>query len=477
MVNNPLWTAADIVQATNGHCENTEWSANGVAIDNRSVVEGDLFIAIVGPNNDGHDYVAKALESGAVAAIVSRIPEDVADKRKLIVVSDTLHAMEALGRTARKRCSAKVIAVTGSVGKTGTKETLAHILSPQGKTHYSVGSFNNHWGVPLSLSRMPKDTDYAIFELGMNHAGELGPLSKMVEPHVAIITTVAAAHLEFFSSTEDIARAKAEIFEGLKVNGLALLNGDNEHCEMLNALAKKAGINRVAVFGEQQDANIHLDNVELKPNSSEISATIFGQSLSFTLSIPGRHWAQNVLPILGAVSEIDADLQKACISLSTLSAPSGRGAIIKLMHDGKRFTVIDESYNASPVAMQAAFKVLGQMKPEKSGRRIAVLGDMLELGDTSPEIHANLVNDITANSIDMVYAAGPNMRHLSDALPDDLNGGYATGSSELVQPLLAVIRDGDIILIKGSLGSKMKVVLDALKAASDKMSDSDRVGV
>ncbi len=476
MTNVSLWTANDVVKAVKSKCENLKWMASGVEIDNRSVTAGDLFIAIVGPNNDGHDYVGSALEKGAVAAIVDRIPEGLSDTGNLIIVDDTLKAMEALGKAARDRSAAKVIAVTGSVGKTGTKEALAHILTAQGKTHFSVGSFNNHWGVPLSLSRMPENCDFAIFELGMNHSGELGPLSKMVRPHIAIITTVAAAHLEFFKSTEEIARAKAEIFEGLIDGGLALLNGDNEHCDLLKKLAKAAGVSNVAIFGETDTAEIHLENVKLTPNSSDISASVFGQSISFTLSVPGRHWVQNTLAILGAIKEVGADIKLATASLSKLEAPSGRGAVLKLKYKEQAITVIDESYNASPVAMQAAFSVLGQMKCKNKGRKIAVLGDMRELGEASPKIHAELANDITDSGIDMVYACGPNMRYLVDALPDANLTGYTASSEELVGPLLNVLQQDDIVLIKGSLGSRMKVVLEALLAATVEVPETTKVG-
>lgn len=476
MTNPSLWSAADIIAATSGVCKKNNWEASGVAIDSRTVEAGDLFIAISGPNHDGHNYVEKAFENGAVAAIVSAVPAGLPINANLVVVSDTLKAMEDLGKAARMRSSAKVIAITGSVGKTGTKEALAHILGEQGRTHYSVGSFNNHWGVPLSLSRMPVDSDYAIFELGMNHAGELGPLSQMVKPHVAIITTVAAAHLEFFKDTSEIAMAKAEIFEGVLKGGTVLLNADIEYCNLLVEKAQNAGIADVVLFGENKSAQIRLENAELKPQSSNMNVSIFGEMKSFTLSVPGRHWVQNVLAILGAVQKVGADIQKACAALGHLAAPSGRGARMTLTCNDGPYTVIDESYNASPIAMQAAFKVLGNMTPDFNGRRIAVLGDMRELGPTSAEIHANLANGISVNQIDVVYAAGSNMQYLSDALPKDIETHHAARSADLVEPVLQAVRAGDIILIKGSLGSKMKVVLKALLALSDSLSDAHRAG-
>jgi len=473
----PLWTAGDVVSATNGNCANVNWIATGVAIDSRTIEQGDLFVAISGPNHDGHAYVKMALEQGAVAAIVSAIPDDVPADANLVIVLDTLVAMENLGRAARKRSSARVIAITGSVGKTGTKEALALILQKQGRTHYSVGSFNNHWGVPLSLSRMPADAEYGIFELGMNHAGELGPLSKMVKPHVAIITTVAAAHLEFFKNTTEIALAKAEIFDGVIRDGAVFLNADNEHCDLLVEKARQANLENIMLFGEKAGSQIRLKNVELSPQCSYIQASILDENISFTLSVPGRHWVQNVLAILGAIKQVGADIHKACDALASMVAPSGRGASMTLDCESGKFTVIDESYNASPIAMQAAFKVLGRMVPHGDGRRILVLGDMRELGDNSSEIHAKLANDITANEIDVVYASGPNMRHLSAALPNASDKFHAETSVELVGPVLKAVKVDDIVLIKGSLGSKMKVVLEALVAHSDSLSDSPKAGV
>ncbi len=469
MSDQPLWIAKDILHATGGQCNRIDWSISGIAIDNRAVSKGDLFIAIVGPNNDGHNYVVAALEAGAVAALVSHIPEGLENADTLVLVEDTQEAMESLGRAARDRVEAKIIAVTGSVGKTGTKEALALCLSALGRTHYSIGSFNNHWGVPLSLARMPADTEFAIFELGMNHAGELGPLSRMVRPDVVIITIIAAAHLEFFDSTDDIARAKAEIFEGVREGGAVLLNRDDSHYPLLEDLAEKTGDLKIVSFGEHPGAQIHLEETDLLPASSTICAEILGEKLRFTLPVPGRHWVQNILAVLGAVWAVDGDLSVAIRALDELSAPSGRGAVLSLACDDGEYVVIDESYNASPVAMQAAFRVLGAKQVAPKARKIAILGDMREMGEKSPEIHRNLAGDLLANGVDMVYAAGPNMKHLFDALPTTAQAGYGAGSDELVAPALRDIGDGDVVLIKGSLGSKMKTVLDALKKRSEEI--------
>ncbi len=466
----PLWTAEDIIRATSGVCAEIDWSINGIAIDNRAVSPGDLFIAIVGPNNDGHNYVEAAMEAGAIAAIVSKPVDAVVGKMPLVMVADTQVAMEALGRASRTRSSAKIIAVTGSVGKTGTKEALAHVLSDQGKTHWSVGSFNNHWGAPLSLSRMPADAEYAIFELGMNHAGELTPLSQMVRPHVAIVTTVAAAHMEFFESVEDIARAKAEVFTGLEAGGTAIINADIPYTDLLAREAEKVADVSVQLFGEAVSAQIHLDDVTVNPQSSEVSATIDGHKVDFQLPVPGRHWVQNILAVLGAVKAVGADLEAAVNALQSLNAPSGRGVQIELKTEGGSYRLIDESYNASPIAMQAAFKVLGNLEMKGVGRRIAILGDMRELGEDSPEIHRSLANDLLENSVDMVYACGPHMRELYEALPQKLRAAYATSSAELLDEVVSAVRRDDAVLIKGSLGSRMKVILDALVDQSNDLS-------
>lgn len=462
----PLWTAKEIIKATGGQCPQADWICQGVNIDNRVVEKDDLFIAIVGPNNDGHNYVKAALDAGASAALVSHIPDGLNSDR-LVVVDDTQTAMEALGQAARTRTEAKIIAVTGSVGKTGTKEALAHLLSRQGRTHYSVGSFNNHWGVPLSLCRMPADSEYGIFELGMNHAGELGPLSKMVRPDVAIITIIAPAHMEFFESTDDVARAKAEIFEGVKEKGVVLLNADDSHLPLLKDLAEKRGDLEIRYFGESDLAHIRLNNAQLMPESSIIDATIFDQNLQLTIPLAGRHWVQNALAVLGGLTLLGGDIKKASADFADLAAPSGRGALIDLESPSGRYVVIDESYNASPVAMEAAFKVLAGKKVEGMGRKIAVLGDMRELGEKSPEIHRNLASGLLASGVDMVYASGPNMQHLYDALPLPKKASFADKSEALVGPLVQDVRADDIVLIKGSLGSNMKVILNGLLDQSD----------
>ncbi|USG60406.1 UDP-N-acetylmuramoylalanyl-D-glutamyl-2,6-diaminopimelate--D-alanyl-D-alanine ligase [Sneathiella marina] len=464
MSHDALWTGAEIADAVSGKTKNLDWEANGVSIDSRSLVPGDLFVAIIGPYHNGHEFAAVALENGAAAVLVSEVPEDIVDHDNVIVVEDTLKALEMLGAAARERANAKIVAVTGSVGKTGTKESLLHILSLQGKTHASIGSFNNHWGVPLSLSRMPRDTEYAIFELGMNHPGELGPLSRMVKPHVALITTIEAVHLEFFSDVEAIARAKAEIFEGLTASGSVILNGDNIYGGLLKSIAANAGITRILTFGEKSEADVKLTDFTLYADYSDVAVKIASHDVFFKLGVPGRHWISNILGVLGAVSELGADIEEATASLDELKSPKGRGARHMVPCKGGSYMVIDDSYNASPASMRASLEVLSNLYPDGKGRRIAVLGDMLELGEKSGDIHRSLKEDICAAKIDLLFACGSNMAQLKKAMPSTIESVHQDNSNLLIKPLLAAAGPGDIILVKGSLGSKMRIPLEALLA-------------
>ncbi|WP_373089471.1 UDP-N-acetylmuramoylalanyl-D-glutamyl-2,6-diaminopimelate--D-alanyl-D-alanine ligase [Sneathiella sp.] len=462
MSDNALWTGSEIVAAVKGKAKNQNWTANGVSIDSRSIEKGDLFVAIVGPVHDGHDYVDAALANGASAVLVSEAPSDVPDTANVVLVADTLKALEDLGRAARARVNAQIVAVTGSVGKTGAKESLHHILSEQGKTHASVGSFNNHWGVPLSLARMPRDVKFAIFELGMNHPGELGPLSRMVRPHVALITTIEAVHLEFFTDVEAIARAKAEVFEGLTPSGSVILNGDNNYGGLLKSIAANAGISRILTFGEKSEADIRLTDFTLYPNYSDVAVTIGSHDVFFRLGVPGRHWVSNILGVLGAISELGANIEQAAASLQSLTSPDGRGARHMVPCQGGSYMVVDDSYNASPASMRASLNVLSNLFPDGNGRRIAVLGDMLELGDKAPDIHQSLKEDVCAAGVDVLFACGPNMAKLTKSMPHNVQTCHEATSELLVEKLLATVGAGDIVLVKGSLGSKMKIPLDAL---------------
>jgi UDP-N-acetylmuramoyl-tripeptide--D-alanyl-D-alanine ligase len=356
-----------------------------------------------------------------------------------------------------------VIAVTGSVGKTSTKEALRRVLAAQGETHASAASFNNHWGVPLSLARCPASARFAIFEIGMNHAGEIEPLVKMVRPQVAIITTVEPAHLEFFAGIEAIADAKAEIFAGIEPGGAAVLNRDNSQFGRLQRRAKKLGISRIVSFGSDEKADARLLDVSLHAACSAVHAKILGHDVTYKLGMPGRHMAMNSLAVLAAASLAGADLARAALSLSQLEPAVGRGGRRVLELANGQATLIDESYNANPASMAAALQVLGRASLGPHGRRIAVLGDMLELGPSSAALHRGLNEAVKANHIDLVYCCGPLMRNLWDALSAGKRGGYAESAAGLEVQAVAAIRAGDVIMIKGSLGSKMKTIVNALE--------------
>jgi UDP-N-acetylmuramoyl-tripeptide--D-alanyl-D-alanine ligase len=458
-----LWTAAEAAAAL-GLRPGRAWRATGVSIDSRTIAGGELFVAIKGERHDGHDFVADAFRRGAVAAIVARVPPGLPEDKPLLLVPDTLQALAALGLAARARCRARVVAVTGSVGKTGTKEAIALALSTQGKTHASAGNLNNEIGVPLSLARLPRDAQFAVFELGMNHAGEISRLSRMVRPDVAVITTVEPVHIEFFGSVEAIADAKGEIFDGMTRAGAAVLNIDNPHFERLSALAFSRGIVRVLSFGSDETAYARLIDCSLHPTCSAVTAEIGGERLDYCIALPGRHWVINSLAVLTAARAAGADLAAAAASLSRLKPIKGRGERVRVdLPRGGAFDLIDESYNASPASVRAALSVLAGMRPGAGGRRIAVLGDMLELGTTAAEAHLGLAPDIAAAGVDLVFACGPNMRLLYDAMPAKLRAAHAPNSAELAPRVVGAIRAGDIVMVKGSLGTKMAPIVAALR--------------
>lgn len=464
MSSNVIWTAKDAAQATGGDV-GSDWQASGISIDSRSVEKGDLFVALVSENGDGHDYVVSALEKGAVAAMVSRIPEGLEGSDKLLVVSDTLKGLEALGQAARKRTAAHVIAVTGSVGKTGTKEMLAAAFAPQGQTHAAQKSYNNHIGVPFTLSSMHEGTDYGVFEIGMNHTGEITPLTGFVKPDIAIITTVVAAHLAHFESVQDIADAKAEIFDGMNEGGIAILNRDNEWFEYLKEKAEAKNL-KVVSFGEHKDADAQLIDCLVASNGNRVTADIMGEKLSYPMKTAGRHIAMNSLAVLLAVKFAGADFIAASKELNTIEPIAGRGKreYLDIGDPENPVTLIDESYNASPAAMSAAFKVLALIDPGRGGRRIAVLGDMLELGNKSAELHKDLALPLEAANVQLVYTCGQHMKNLHDNLPANTHGEHRATSQELAQIVPDVLTPGDVVMVKGSLGSQMGVVVEALRA-------------
>jgi len=459
-----LWTMdamATAMRAERAGSLPTEIS--GVSIDSRTAGKGDAFFAIQGENRDGHEFVDNALKAGAALAVIANNQRGRFPDAPLLVVPDVLEALRDLGRVARARSQAKVIAVTGSVGKTSTKEALRLALSAEGETHTSVASYNNHWGVPLSLSRWPAGARYAVFEIGMNHAGEITPLTKLVRPHIAIVTGIEPVHLEFFGSLEKIADAKAEIFAGVAASGAAVLNRDNAQYARLVSAAKAAGIQRIVSFGEHHSAEARLLRVSLQPESSTVEASILGQPVTYKLGAPGRHQVLNSLAVLAAVSLAGADLALAALALNNLKPASGRGVRGYLTVPRGNALLIDESYNANPASMRAAIELLGQAPVGKHGRRIAVLGDMLELGPSGAELHRGLAHFIEAAGIDLVFCAGPLMQTLWEALPSRARGGYAEAAAGLEPVVLEAIRAGDAVMVKGSLGSKMGPIVKALE--------------
>ena len=470
-----LWTSAEAAAAAGGTVTR-EWAATGVSIDSRTVAPGDLFVAIRGPNTDGHHYVGDALASGAVAALVDGdwAGAQAEPEYSLLVVEDATQGLNDLARRARDRSAARVAAVTGSVGKTGTKDALAHVLAAQGPTTATRGNLNNQWGLPLSLARMPADSAWGVFELGMNHPGELTPLSELLRPDVAIVTTVESVHLEFFDSEEAIADAKAEIFAGLAADGVALLNADNQYFGRLRQCALESGAGRVMSFGEGKDADFRLAGWRIADGGCSVEAEIAGRPLSFSIGAPGRHWAMIAVTVLGAASLLGADVDRAAAALADIEPPRGRGTQHPVnLPGGGSVTVIDESYNASPASMRAAFAVVGGMPTGPGGRRIAVLGDMLELGPDSAALHAGLAADLQREGVDLVFAAGPNMARLIDALPEALRGLHAATSDGLIDPVTQAVRPGDVVTVKGSLGSRMAPVIEALLALDTDDSNGD----
>jgi len=459
----PLWTWQAATAATGGKVSQG-WQARGVSIDSRAIEMGDLFVALKGPNFDGHDYVAGAFDKGAAVAMVTHRPDNVADDADLIIVDDTMDGLTALARYRRAQSEAKIAAVTGSVGKTGVKEALAYLLGRVGETHASAGNLNNQIGAPLSLARMPTQSDYGIFELGMNHTGEIEPLSRLVRPHVAIVTTIAPVHMEFFASIEAIAEAKAEIFAGVEPRGAAVLNRDNLQYDLLASRAREAGIENIIGFGSHAEARFRLVSIETGADGSRIEAAFDGRKLKYRLTLPGRHQAHNSLAVLAAIHALGADVLDAAKAFADIQPSKGRGARHVVKSGKIEFVLIDDSYNASPVSMVAALRVLAEIVPARNGRRIAVLGDMLELGPDEETFHRDMAHDAEAAGIDLVFAAGTRMAHMFDALPTHLRGGRADTAGELSPMVAQALRDGDVILVKGSAGSKTGLIVRDLLA-------------
>jgi len=458
----PLWRWDELLGAAEGTADGVaEAAVNGVSIDTRRINAGDLFVAL-SDSRDGHEFVGEAFAKGAAAALVSVAYNKQPGDGALIRVADPLRALEAIGRAARARSSAGILAITGSAGKTGSKEALRHCLALLGKTHASEKSYNNHWGVPLSLARLPRDAAFAVFEIGMNHPGEIAPLAAMVRPQVALITNVEPVHLAQFESVARIADAKAEIFCGLESAGTAILNRDNAYYEQLKAAAMAKGA-RVMPFGENTESVALLVSADYDSAGSDVCALIEGTRVSYRIAAPGAHQVRNSLGVLAGVKALGGDVVTCATALAGVKPVAGRGRRSRLQLPDGAATLIDESYNANPASMAAALGVLGASKPQAGGRRIAVLGDMLELGARSVQLHRDLGKLIERHGIDLVFACGPHMRALYDALPAAMAGKWAEESSQIETAVGAAIKPGDVVMVKGSLGSAMGRVVDFLK--------------
>ena len=466
----PLWTSADAAAATGG-TPTAPWKAQGVSIDSRTIAPGDLFVALTAAR-DGHDFVAAALARGATAALVSRIPEGLPAGAPLLLVPDVQLALENLGRAARARTSARVAAITGSVGKTSAKEMLRTVLAAQGRTHAAEASYNNHWGVPLTLARMPADTEFAVIEIGMNQPGEIAPLSRMARPHAVMITTVGAAHLDAFGTLEGIAVEKASICEGLETGGTAVLHGDIPQTPILVAAAARAKA-RIVTFGTGAGNHHRLTDIRVRDGATVGQGRAWRSAFLLKVATEGRHFAVNALGVLALATSLGADRARALIALSEWSPPAGRGTRERLAlsggQEGETLDLIDDAFNANPSSMAAALAVLAATTPANGqgrvgrGRRIAFLGDMLELGPAETALHAALAADPAMARIDLVHAAGPRMSALHEALPEARRGRWAATAEDLVPHLGRLVDAGDVVLVKGSKGSRISLVVDAIR--------------
>lgn len=465
-----LWTRAEAVAATGGRSD-VNWTASGVSIDTRTLVRGDLFVALKAAR-DGHDFVAQALEKGAAAALVSRVPEGVADHAPLLIVDDVQTGLEALGRAGRARTQARVVGVTGSVGKTSTKEMLRTVLGAHGRVHAAEASYNNHWGVPLTLARMPVETEFAVIEIGMNHPGEIAPLSRLARPHVAMVTIVAPAHLEAFESIEGIAHEKASIFEGLEPEGVAIWNGDLPTSGILSDWADKLARESVS-FGESDGCSLQIEDVRETDTGSVAQLCVDDDSLLYKIDAPGRHFAVNGAAVLGVCEAWGLDRALSLAALGRWKPGAGRGETLTISLDASdpnaTLSLIDDAYNANPASVAASLAVLAGAAVQhdigrvQKGRRIAVLGDMKELGPTGPDLHAALAELPATAHLDRVHCVGELMKHLHAALPEAQRGLWCATSDEMAAQLPRHLDAGDVVLIKGSLSMALARVVDAVR--------------
>lgn len=463
-MSDPLWTARQAMAATGGMLlGDTGWTCSGVSIDTRTLQPGDLFVALEDVR-DGHEFAADAMAKGAAACMLSRGDMGI---EPALQVKDGLQGLRDLGVAARDRCEGIRVAVTGSVGKTSVKEALAAVFRAAGPAHWSVKSYNNHWGVPLTLARMPRATERAVFEMGMNRAGEIRDLSSLVRPHVGLITRIAPAHLEHLGSIEAIADAKSEIFDGLETDGVAVYPADDPLAGRIARHAKRSCAAFMLDFGTAGDAAIRIEDFETGLDGSRGTVNVLGIRTRFRLRASGAHWAWNVAAVFAAAAGAGLDAHDVADALADVEAEAGRGRALTLaLPEGGQFTLLDDAYNANPVSMAAAISALGAALPGPGGRRIAVLGDMLELGPDETTLHAALADPLDAAGVDAVFACGSRMRSLYDALPEHRRAGYARDAGEGLEMLKTAIRPGDVVLVKGSNASGLHKIAACLADGS-----------
>lgn len=460
-----LWTWDELVAAAEAVPDGKPAAAvTGFAIDTRALIPGEVFVALEDAR-DGHAFVPEAFRRGAAAALVATSYVKQQGDGALLRVAHTLRALEAIARAARARSTARIVAVTGSVGKTGTKDALRRCLERIGPTHAAEKSFNNHWGVPLTLARLPTAARFGVFEIGMNHAGEITPLTRLVRPHAAIVTTVEPVHLEYFASVAAIAEAKAEIFLGLEPGGAAIINRDNPFYDLLARRADQAGA-RIVSSGQHPEATVRAERIAGAADGSEVVAHRGSRRIVYRIGAPGAHLALNSLAILAALDAIGVDLEQALPALAEVTPGPGRGGRSVLPVAGGTMLLIDESYNANPASMRAALAAMATVPRARYGRRIAVLGDMLELGREAPALHRDLAEAIDAAGVDLVFACGPNMALLFEVIPERRRGAWAESAEGLEAPLARIATAGDVVMVKGSLGSRMAVLVEALRVRS-----------
>ncbi|SIO29989.1 UDP-N-acetylmuramoyl-tripeptide--D-alanyl-D-alanine ligase [Rhodovulum sp. ES.010] len=475
-----LWTSGEAAAATGGRATR-DFAATGVSIDTRTLAPGELFVALK-DQRDGHDFVAEALAKGAAAAMVSRVPEGVAEDAPLLIVDDVLDGLVALGRAGRARSRARVVAVTGSAGKTSTKEMLRAVLSRQVRVHAAEASYNNHWGVPLTLARLPADTDFAVIEIGMNHPGEIAPLARLARPHVALITTIAAAHLEAFDDLAGIAHEKASIYDGLEPGGIAVYPADLDESPILAEVARETAAAQVR-FGASKTCDFRILSLKLHADSTVVEARADGADLLFKIRAAGRHFAMNALGALAAAEALGVDRAVAACDLGAWLPPDGRGARLRINLDpvepGMALELIDDAFNANPASMAAALEVLADTRPQDGvgrvarGRRIAILGDMLELGPQEQAMHAGLADLPAMDRVDLVHCVGPRMRALYFALPMKKRGQWFDEAEPLAAKVHGLVDAGDVVLVKGSKGSRVSAVVAALRKLAQAVPGTD----